>query len=138
MPTITDTVTNYGTTMSLGTGTAPYTYAVIADVVKISPPEISSSTSESTNHGSLGKREYVASGLVGLGEMGMTVNYKSTDTLAAMVGTLIHAQISFSNGKKWTFDAIMTKFAPAEADAQNPATSTADISLQPTGENVIA
>jgi len=131
-----DETTSYGTKFQKE-GSTPDTYVDIADVVSIKPPSIETEAIESTNHGNNGKKTYIPSGLIGLSEFSITVNYKSTDSLAAEVGQMGNYKIVFPNGLSWKFQAVMLSFSVNEADATSPDVLQAEISFQPSGECAI-
>lgn len=121
--------TDYGTILSDSDG-------VIGEVVTIDPPAFSVPTVESTNHSSGGKRQHQSSGLQDMPEFKTTINFVPADIAAlktdAAAGTKKAYTITFPNGYREPFSAIVTMIKPMAADATKPNTLRAEITFQPT------
>lgn len=124
--------TNYGVILGK-TDSAAYTS--IGEVVSVDPPEYMNPEVEATNHGSSGRREFIASGLKEMGAFKATVNVVNADLAKTVsdleAGTKTTYELKYPNGLKQHFSAIVTSIKLLTADAQNPDVAKAEITFRP-------
>jgi len=135
--------TDYGTLLQRA-GTT------IAEVVKISPPEIIQEAVEVTNHSSpSGYREYIPGGLKEMAEFSADINFLPNYGQHTVISGIMHDVVSGISQSyslvfpttpvvTWTFNALTTRFALADMDAENPDNLSATITLRPTGAPTLA
>jgi hypothetical protein len=133
-------ISTYGVVLSVGDGATPTeTFTAIAGLISLEPPEIMQEKVEVTNHGSLGKKQFIYGGLVEFGEFKCKISYFDASTLrTACVSGIVHNyQIGFPGDGSWEFSALVTSFKPTGMDAQKPEQFTAEVAFQPSGEMTI-
>lgn len=123
----TGTSSNYGSTFTKGG-------QVIGLCQVIEWPEISTDPIEQTNHSSAGVREFIPSGLIGLGEVTLSVILQS-GKLVSMVNEMgaktISACVIANALYTGTFQGFYTSIKTESADAQSPDVVKATVVLQP-------
>ena len=137
---------NFATLLKRGNGATPETFTTVAEMVSIDPPEIGHILAQATNHDSAGFREYKGTGLKELPAFTATINYLPANVTQtqlysdALAGDAHNFQICFPDAGTTTFAgaAIVQKFKPMGADAQNPGVLAAQVTFQPTGAWTIA
>jgi len=136
-------ISDYGAQLYTSSGSAG-TYAVIGEVVKITPPEIKSEKVDLTNHASTdGYKEFKPSGTKEVGEFDITLNLSGSPLLNGFY-TSMNAKttewykVAFptSSGSAFymRFEGFVTSVKPSAADAQNPKALQVDVKIQPTGK----
>ena len=136
----------HGTLLKLGNGGAPETFATIAEVSDLKPPQIHQEALEATSHDSTdGWKEFVG-GLLDAGEVTLTVNFLPTHATHSYSAGLIkdavnrtkrNFQLVFpdAGGTTWTFAALVTAFEP---NAPVDGLLTADVTLTISGKPTLA
>lgn len=123
----------FGTTFGITDGAGGFT--VVAEIGDITLPNTTRGTHDVTHQQSPGGiKEYIP-GLIDNGKCSFDINYVPGGTSeaaldAALVAGLQSYQVAFPNGKTWTFDAIMTEFAPK---APHDGKMTATVAFQLSG-----
>ncbi len=114
------------------------TFADVAEVTNITPPNYSRDAVEATHTASPDSfREYVA-GLMDAGEVQIELNFVPAvaDTIiAAMTVGQGAFKITFTNAVTWTFLAVVTNYAPGAPLADR---MTASATFKITGKPVLA
>jgi hypothetical protein len=126
--------TDYGTI--LGKIDSTSAYPALGEVVLIDAPELINAAVEATNHSSGGHREFIPSGLQEMSEFKATINAVAADVAKLVTdlqaGTKAAYQISFPNGHKEKFSALVTGIKPLTADAQTPDVQKIEATFRPT------
>lgn len=130
----------YGTTFSTGDGASPEVYTELAEVTKITPPNISRDAVEATHMKSPNAwREFIA-GLKNGGDVSLEINYDpngaaATSFMAELglsgVNAKKNRKITFTDGTVWSFKGILTAFEP---DAPIDDRMVASVTFKVTGE----
>jgi hypothetical protein len=124
----------YGLTFGIYNGS---TYVSVAEVVNITPPQLSRDAVETTDMESPDRyREYIP-GLLDGGEASITISYtpSASDVIvtALTASTLGSFRITHANAVTVTFSAVVTGYAPGEhtPDGKMEATATFKVSGKP-------
>lgn len=140
---MTTAISSFGTLLKMGDGASSETFATIAELRDITPPELSSDIEDVTSHSSTGGYEEVLpDGVLKTGEVTFEINYVPTATTHNATAGLIkdwknktkrNFQLVFSDGggSTWAFAAYVTKVAPK---APVKGILRADVTLKPTGQ----
>ena len=135
-------ITDYGIQLKRGNGATPEVFTAIASVVNMPGPELINAAVQSTTHDSGGYRAFISGALKELAEFAITINYTpATPQYGAtsgliydlINGTVRNYQVVFPDTTTWSFAALVTNFAPAEADSASPNPLTAVVTFRPTG-----
>ena len=120
---------NYGSTLTFGGVT-------IGACMVIDFPELSTDKIEITNHAGGGVREHIPSGLLGLGDITLSV-ITAAGVLSAlktyMQNKTINTAIVANGVDTMSFSAFFTSVKPEGADAQSPDANKVTVVLSPTG-----
>lgn len=124
--------TGFHTTLSKGTGTP----LLIGSLTSIGSPHLTQAVIEVTTHDSPdGYREYIG-GLKDAGEVAITGNHDGDDVgqqalpAALGAGTVDDYTITFPDGEKWAFKALVTDYQMgAAASDNNPITFSATLKI---------
>lgn len=112
----TGTFSNYGSTFTKGGSS-------IGPCIVVDFPEISTEKKEMTNHASGGVREYIPSGLVGVGDITLSVLAQGNN-IASMYSEMAAETVSecivANPSDTMTFQGFYTSIKEEAADAQNP------------------
>lgn len=133
---------DYGISLSTGTGGPPLVYTAIAAVRKLKPPAVSQGSIEYTAHDSGGLRKWIASNLHGWSSFGATIAYDPADTghEALMAAVKSHAALNLritwpdTGAETWDFSGIIESFTPGDHDAVNPKLLEAQLMIKPLGD----
>lgn len=111
-----DAAIGFGTIFEISTDGGA-TYAAIAEVTSITPPAFSVDTPDVTHMQSPGGvREFIP-GLIDPGECSIEQNFLPGSPSEAVILGLLRVKakcrITWPAGQKWTFDGILTSYAPA-------------------------
>jgi hypothetical protein len=110
---------------------------LLAGVIKLDPPEISTEDVETTSHDSGGVKTFISGKVSEVSKFKATLSFNPAVADAfvgyTVSGTILPWQIGFPNTETWTFQAFVDGFKPSSADAQKPGELTAEISFRPTG-----
>lgn len=132
----------YGTTFSSGDGLSPETFTELAEVTKITPPNMSRDAVEASHMQSPNAwREFIA-GLKNGGDVSLELNFDPDGTAAtALMAELTlsgsaaskNRQITFTDGTVFAFAGILTAFEPdAPIDDRMVASVTFKVNGEPT------
>ena len=136
----------HGTLLKLGNGGTPETFATIAEVSDLKPPQIHQEALEATSHDSTDGWKEFQGGLLDAGEVTFQIFYQPTHaTHSYSAGMLKDAvnrtkrnfQLVFpdAGATTWTFAALVTAFNPS---APVDGLLTADITLKVSGKPTLA
>ena len=120
---------NYGSTLTFGGVT-------IGACMVIDFPELTTDKMEITNHAGGGVREYIPSGLIGLGDITLSVIAASGVVSALktyMVNKTVNTAVVANGQDTMTFSAFFTSVKPEAADATSPDANKVTVVLSPTG-----
>ena len=110
--------------------------AAIGVCMVIDFPEITTDKIPTTNHASGGVREYIPSGLVGLGEVTMSViaasGVKSTIT-TALANKTVATNVITNGVDTFTFSGFILSAKPESADAESPDANKFTVVVAATG-----
>ena len=152
-------ISDYGTLLKrendpVGTGT----YSVLAEILKIEPPELSNPMVEVTHHSSGGYKEKIPGTVKEVGEVKVTVNWLATGTASTTAyATLFQNDLVSSTARDyqidfpvspttptgtyspstWQFEAYVSKVKPAAIDSQKQQSLQCEITLSPTGSLIL-
>jgi len=127
-------ITANGTTLSVG--------GAVADVLRISGPNVSAATIDTTSLGSV-HRSFVG-GIIDSGEMSFDISYDPNsntvienlfDNSASAIPAATACVITFSDSSTWTFSAVLSGF---DLGVEMDDKVTASISMKATGAITIA
>jgi hypothetical protein len=129
-------ITANGTTLSVG--------GSVSDVLRISGPNVSAATIDTTSLGSV-HRSYVG-GIIDSGEMTFDISYDPTDNAtienlfddtaaSAGIPAATNCEITFSDDATWNFNAVLTGF---DVGVEMDDKVTASITMKATGYITIA
>jgi len=146
---MTGAISDYGCILKMGDGATPENFTAIAEVVSVPPPGLDNPTIEGTSHGSGGYREFISGKLKEIPEFTINISFVptaathnvTTGLLSKVVsGAVTNFQFVFPNlsATTWSFSAVVSKFAPAEADATSPKPLATAITFRPTGTPTLA
>lgn len=125
----TTATSNYGSTFT-------FSGASIGACIVIDFPELTTDKLETTNHAGGGVREYIPSGLLGLGDITLSVVIAANvvSALKTYMQNKTVATAVISNGvDTMTFSAFFTSVKSEGADAQSPDANKATVVIAPTG-----
>jgi hypothetical protein len=120
---------NYGSTFT-------FSGSAVGACVVIDFPELTTDKMETTNHAGGGVREWIPSGLIGLGDITLSVITAASvvSALKTYMQNKTVATAVVSNGvDTMTFSAFFTSIKPEAADATGPDANKLTVVLSPTG-----
>lgn len=146
---MTNAISDYACLLQMGDGATTENFTTIAGVTNVPPPGIDNPAIEGTEHTSGGYREFVSSKLKELPEMTFDIDFlptaathnANTGLVSVIVaGTVKNFKFVYPNltATTWSFSALVTKIAPASADARSPKALSATVTLRPTGVPTLA
>jgi hypothetical protein len=117
---------------------ATYTFnsSSIGELLNVDYPEVATDAVETTNHGSGGVREYIPSGLLGVGQFTLLILAASgtLGTLDTAIDNKTVANSVIANGvDTLTFSSFIVSYQLESADAQSPDADRITVVVQPTG-----
>ncbi len=132
----------YGTLFKTGDGASPEVFTALAEVTAITPPKMARDTVDVSHEQSPGAwREFIA-GMKDGGDVSLDLNFVGAGpAMLALTAELDldgpsavkNRQITFVDGSKFTFAAILTALEPdAPLDKQMTATATFKVTGKPT------
>ena len=136
---MTDIVTNSGTILNAMSGSVAIPLAFMQS---FDAPESQNPAIESTYHG-LKYRAYISGSLIGYSDIKGTFAF-DTDTSGSLMNRHINGSVDsyrmdFTNGKKWTYSALVTAYKYAGSfDVNSPEIVKYDVTMRPSGSMVIA
>jgi hypothetical protein len=130
----------YGSTFAVESDTTPGTYVDLAEVYDITPPDSKIDLIDATHSQSPNRFREFIQGLVDPGETSFEMNFvpgSAADTRIQELrdGVTRSCKITFPNGATWTFDAILTGYAPKAPTADK---MTASVTFKVSGSVVAA
>ena len=130
----TSAYSNYGSTFTKGGSS-------IGACIVIDFPEITMGKVESTNHAGGGVREYIPDGLLGLGDITLSVIVASgvlSSIETELVAKTVSSCVITDSINTITFSGFYTSVKPEAADAQTPDVSKLTVVLSATGSIAIS
>ncbi|WP_439150832.1 phage tail tube protein [Sulfitobacter sp.] len=115
---VANAIIGYGTTFAFGDGADPEVFTVLAEVTDITAPSDSVDIIEATHMSSPDRTKEFVAGLNDPGECSFDIHFipgAGDDTVIQALrnaGTKNNYQITWPNGRTWTFAAILTGYAP--------------------------
>ena len=125
----TTATSNYGSTLT-------FSGASIGACQVIDFPELTTDKMETTNHAGGGVREYIPSGLIGLGDITLSVITAASVVSALktyMTNKTVATTVVANGVDTMTFSAFFTSVKPEGADATSPDANKVTVVLSPTG-----
>lgn len=132
-------ISNYGSKLcEVVSGSA----TEIAGLVKLAPPKFKNEKLDATTHDSGGWKEFISSNLVEIEDF--TATYAFDNTVVSKYfsyftsGCVANYEIQFPNSVKYDFSALITEFAPGEADSNKPELTTVEVTFSASGSMVVS
>lgn len=130
-----DAIKGYGSVFERGDGADPEVFAEVAEVVSITPPQLTKETVDATHLNSPdGYREFLA-GMKDAGEVTFTMAYVANGTGQSDIrddfeaDDVVNYRITLPNDATWEFSGIVTGLAPSELSIEERVTEAVTIKV---------